>query len=261
MHMAVERGLQRVARGVDPLPFAGQRVWAGGVQLPVARQPAHAIGLHAQGVRRLQLAHAAQDGTRRRHHGVQRKQVMQRDRVDRSIDATCGEQRRQARCEAQARAVLREVERLHAEAVACQQQALAAWVPQREGEHAVEPAHTVFAPLRVGLEEDLGIAAGDEAPAQLAQFSAQRAVVVDDAVEHQHAAGVGVAHGLVARLAQVDDRQSGMSERDRAAVPLIGMVRPAGLERIAHALDGGKIGRLAVEAQFTADAAHIASGA
>src|SRR3546814_6653861 len=64
--------------------------------------------------------------------------MMQPDRIDGRVDAAAGDQRRQARCEAQRARRLREIERLDAEAVARQQDTAAVALPKRDREHRTE---------------------------------------------------------------------------------------------------------------------------
>ena len=77
------------------------------------------------------------------------------------------------------------VQRLLAEAVARQQQFVAAPVPDRDREHAVEALDRSGAVAQVGLQDDLGLAMGVESRAVLLEFAAQFAEVVDLAVEDQ----------------------------------------------------------------------------
>ncbi|MDF5803267.1 hypothetical protein P4238_01435 [Pseudomonas aeruginosa] len=64
---------------------------------------------------------------------------IQRLRIEVAGDVAALEQGRQARGEAQARAVEAVVERLDAEAVTGQEQPLAIALPDGEGEHPIEP--------------------------------------------------------------------------------------------------------------------------
>ena len=77
------------------------------------------------------------------------------------------------------------VQRLLAHAIARQQQPLAPRIPQRERKHAMQPQQRIVAPLLVGMNDHLGVAAGRETVAAAHQFLAQLAKVVDLAVEYQ----------------------------------------------------------------------------
>src|SRR3546814_4076961 len=88
--------------------------------------------------------------------------MMQPDRIDGRVDAAAGDQRRQARCEAQRARRLREIERLDAEAVARQQDTAAVALPKRDREHAVQPVDEILAPGVIGLDEDFRVALRSE---------------------------------------------------------------------------------------------------
>ena len=83
--------------------------------------------------------------------------------------------------EAQASAVVAVVERLDAQAVAGQEQALVAHVPDAEGEHAVQVLRRPLAPGVERLENHLRVAAGEEAVTEGGQLLAQLRMVVDGA--------------------------------------------------------------------------------
>ena len=137
-HAAVDRGAQRVEQGVLPVvlvpelllrqPAVGRR--------PVALLRAPPVGLDDEQRGRRQLADALQDRVGRRHDAVPGEVVVQRDRVDRRVDAPAREQPGQRRAEAQRPADVREVQRLDAQAVAREQQPAALALDEGEGEHA-----------------------------------------------------------------------------------------------------------------------------
>ena len=97
----------------------------------------------------------------------------------------------------------------------------------------------------------------DKTLAGALQFVAQFAIVVENAVEYDHAAGACVSHGLITRCTEVNDGQSPMTKGQRPRVPLTGMIWPACCQRRRHARHGVKVGSKAVEAQFSANSAHI----
>src|SRR5206468_11184857 len=106
------------------------------------------------------------------------------------------------------------VEGLDAEAVARGEEAAARPVPEREGPHAVEALDAALAPLAVGGEDDLGVGRATEAVAVRLQLATQLPVVVDLAVVDEPEGAVLAREGLVARVAQVDDREPAEAERD-----------------------------------------------
>ncbi|CRR55933.1 hypothetical protein PAERUG_P48_London_17_VIM_2_01_13_00578 [Pseudomonas aeruginosa] len=114
------------------------RAWAV-VQRPPGALLAAAVEVDAHPGRRRQLLHALQQGVRGGNHGVEVEVEIQRLRIEVAGDVAALEQGRQARGEAQARAVEAVVERLDAEAVTGQEQPLAITLPDGEGEHPIEP--------------------------------------------------------------------------------------------------------------------------
>ena len=79
------------------------------------------------------------------------------------LNRRIGEQRLELGSKPQPPAGFRIQQRLLAEPIARQHQPLAAIVPQREREHAVELAHELVAQLLVEMHEDLGVALRREA--------------------------------------------------------------------------------------------------
>ena len=105
----------------------------------------------------------------------------------------------------------RVVERLHAQAVACQEQRLAVAIRYREREHPAKALHARFAPSLPRVNDHFGIAAGAEHMAQRLQFGNQFLVVVDLAVVDDRDAAVFVVQRLLAGR-QIDDRQPPVAE-------------------------------------------------
>ncbi len=154
------------------------------------------VGLDPHPGGRRQLFDARQQGARCRHHGVEIQVVIERHRVEDRVDIAALEQRRQRRGKAQALAGARQVQRLDAQAVAGDEQALAVALPDGKGKHAVELGQQGFAPGVVALEQHFGVAAGIEGVAQGFKLGAQFREVVDRAVERQGQAQLRVDHRL-----------------------------------------------------------------
>ncbi|MNP37241.1 hypothetical protein D3C76_1306790 [compost metagenome] len=112
-------------------------VWAVG-QGPPGFLLGAAIRFNAHPARRWQFFDTGQQCARRRNHGVEIQIVIERNRIEDRIDVTALEQRWQCRGKAQALAGARQVQRLDAQAVASNEQALAVAFPNGEGKHAVE---------------------------------------------------------------------------------------------------------------------------
>src|SRR5205823_8199219 len=106
-------------------------------------------------------------------------------------------------------------------------------VPDRDREHAAEPAREVVAVLLVQVDEDLGVAARAEAVAGGLELPPELLVVVDLAVLDDVDGAVLVRDRLVARL-EVDDREPAGGERDAAVEERPVAVGPAMPQRRAH---------------------------
>ena len=148
-----------------------------------------------------------------------------------------------------------DVERLDAEVVAGQGQPLLVTVPDGEAEHAVEPVERVGAPLREGLQHDLGVRVGREGATERLELAAQVEVVVDLAVVGDRVPAVGGVHRLLA-VGDVDDRQPPVRQAagpvDADSVPVRATVLLVGV----HALEQRGVGG---EPVVSGDATH-ASG-
>ena len=257
-HPAAHRGAQRVFD--HPLALVdgqgGQRRVRLHLQAPEAPALAAALGVPGGHGGRRQLAHAGQQGERRRDHRVPAHVVVQCRGVDRRVDVAAGEQRRQRGREAQAPLVFRQVERLDPEAVARQREPPAVALEDREGEHAVETVDAVAPPGVKALEHHFRVAIGEEAVVEGFQLAPQFTVVVDAAVEDDGEPQARVGHRLLGGLREIDDAQPAMGQRDAALLEGARCVGAAGLEDFAHPGDGADVGGGRVEAGFTRKSAH-----
>jgi hypothetical protein len=225
-HPPLDRQLQLLVQGLRPFRL-GQAGVPGERRLPVhvvARRP---VRFDRADRGRRQLAHPGQDRPRRRHHRVERHVVLERHPVDRRVHLAGRQQRRQRRRETQPPRRLGQVHRLDAEPVAGQDDASGSVLDQREREHPEEVRHAVGAPAVVRLDDHLGVRGGEEPVAGRRESGPQLLVVVDAAVEDQGEPQLLVGHRLPARLGQVDDLQTAVAERDRAALGEPGTVRSA----------------------------------
>ena len=129
-----------------------------GVQLPVAA-PAQELAIHPDELAGADLVHAPVDGV---PGGLDEgDQLAQPVGVDRGRPGErIGEDRLGLGAEQHARRGRVVVQRLDTHPVADEQQFLTAGVPDREGEHAVQPVGDVLAPFEVGPQQDLGVASG-----------------------------------------------------------------------------------------------------
>ena len=182
--------------------------------------------------------------------------MVQGDGVDAGVDAAAGEQRGKRRREPDARGVLGDVQRFDAQSVAAEQYPPAVALDDREREHALEVVDEPVAPVVVALEQDLGVAGGEEAVAAADQVLPQFLVVVDAAVPGDGQPELRIDHRLGARFGQVDDLQAAMAERDPALRPHACPVRAPGRHRLGHGRDRDDIGFLAVETHLSGGSAH-----
>ncbi len=227
-----------------------------GLQAPVAVF-ADAAAPHPQHVAGTQLVHVLVDGVARRlGEGDEFGQPLG---VDHGPHLGVREYRLRFGAEEHAVGGWTVVQRLDAHAVAHEQRLLGARVPQREGEHAVEPRGEVLAPLQVGMQDDLGVAAGAEGVTAALQFGAQLTVVVDLAAVgggEQGAAVVRDGHGLPSAL-EVDDGQPPVSEGGVGVEPGTGGVRAAAAHGVGHRLDRAPVvGEVPVVGDPSGDSAH-----
>src|SRR5690348_7744911 len=143
------------------------------------------------------------------------------------------------------------VERLHAEPVAREQQLATPPIPEREGEHPVQPLQTRAAPLLVRVQDDLAIAARAKVMSGPLQCWRQLAKVVDLAVEDKPERAVFVRHRLVARRAEVEDGEAREPKAHARLQVAAHVVRPtvalcrhhAPHHRLAHAVLAAQIER------------------
>ncbi len=112
-------------------------------------------------------------------------------------------------------------------------------IPDRDGEHPVEPRPDVVAPAFVAGEDDLGIARAVEHPPQRLQLTPQFAVIVDFAVEDQRVAAVGRMERLMPAI-DVDDAQPPHPEAEIAVGHHALIVGPAVQDRVALRSNEGR---------------------
>lgn len=103
----------------------------------------------------------------------------------------------------------------------------------------------------VPLQENFGVAAGEEPIAKAFQFATQFGVVVDGAIEHHGQAEIGIDHRLAGSFRQVHDLQPSMSEGDRTLgveAPGVGATRG---QVVGDAFDRCEVGCLVVETKLS----------
>jgi len=148
------------------------------------------------------------------------------------------------------------VQRLHAQAVAGHEQAVAAAVVDHESEHAAQVVHTVLAPVLPGAHDGFGVALGAEHIAVAPQFIHQLEVVVDLAVEHQGHRLVVIEDRLLAG-GDVDDGQAPVAEAHAGLDVQVALVRPAVMLGLVHPVQALALGEtLTAGVEQAGDAAH-----
>ena len=154
-----------------------------------------------------------------------------------------------------------QVERLLAEAIAREEHALLACVPERERELAAQVLHHVLVPVLIGAQQHLGVGVALEAIAALVEIGAQLAEVVDLAVERERDARGLVAHRL-ARAVRVDDGEAPVAEHHAMAAAGDAIahhalaVGPAVRDRVEHRGHRRVLRRVARRRYPACDAAH-----
>jgi len=227
-------------------------------QLPVALHlDAAAGGVEHEARGRRKFLYARQYGARR-GYVFEREILGERVAIDLARHRRMLEERRQRRGEREARAVDVIVERLLAEAIAREEEPAQARVPQREGEHTVELAHAVGAPLPVRVQDALGVGARGEAMPERLEARAQIREVVHLAVEDDDAITVGRGHRLMA-AGEIEDRQAAEREHGRAVGEGARVVGAARAHRLAHGLDAIGVAPRARRIDDAGDPAHVSS--
>ncbi len=179
-----------------------------------------------------QLARLGEDRQRRRDR-VEGEEGGDGARLDLAREARLLEQRLELGGEGERALAQAVVERLDPEAVAGEQQALLALVPDRHREHAAQPLGEALAVLLVEVDEHLGVGGGAEAVAAALELTAQLAVVVDLAVLDDDDAAVLVGDRLIA-AGEVDDRESPHRQRHAVSGKAALAVRPPVHEPRVH---------------------------
>ena len=147
------------------------------------------------------------------------------------------------------------VEGLDAEPVSCQVEDLALFVPDRDGEHAVEHLERGLPPLHVGAQRDFGVRATSESVPLLLERLPQREVVVDFAVVDDDETVRLASHRLVAMHREIDDAQARVGKADWPARVDAAVVRATVTQRLGHAFQNSALDS-ALAPPDACDAAH-----
>ena len=125
------------------------------------------------------------------------------------------------------------VERLDAETIPHEVQALPARIPYREREHAAQPVRAADPPLFVGVNDRLGVRSRPVLVTQALELGPEIAVVVDFAVEDRPDRAVFVRQRLPAAF-QVDDAQPPVDQDGSTIRVHAGIVRTAMGRDVPH---------------------------
>ncbi len=247
------RGLdQGLADPLAHLLHARRRLAVAIGEAPVAAQRDLAV-LPGEGMRRRQLAQRG-EGAQRRGHALVVQIEVERCVVEVARHALVDEDRPELGGEPEPSPPLGVEQGLLAYAVARQQEAPPAPVPEREREHPAQRLDAGVAELLVEVDDHLGVRPRREAVAARGQLLAQLAVVVDLAVaDHDHVA-VLAGDRLVAAV-DVDHGQAGDTYRHPFVREHAARVGPAVSQGLAHALDQPRLDR-AVAVERAGDPAH-----
>jgi hypothetical protein len=170
---------------------------------------------------------------------VHQREVLQGcRRIELLVDQPTGVERTHLRAEDETLAgQFRDVERLDPVPVAGDRQLTLPLVPDRAGEHAVQPAEQPVLPLLPAMHQNLGVrVVRRKDMAGGLELLSELAVIVDLAVEDDPYGAVLVAHRLVARD-KIDDRKSAEAQCyvGRGIVAVV--IRTAVLDAGRHAAD------------------------
>jgi hypothetical protein len=233
----------------DRLADGGHRVrWGGGrLERPVAAD-AQAIRAERQRMPRLQPLDAVEE----RLVPLVEIALLEVGAHRTEVGAGPPQHPRLAR-ELEAASVEPEVERLDPQPVARAEQRPALGVPDDERPHAVEALYAPLAPLAVSGEYYLAVGRGREPMTACAKLVPQFDVVVDLPVVQE--VQRGVAHGLQACVAEVDDCEPEVAEADAVVGEDAPAVRPAVRKAVEPDVDRRTVGR-PVELDDAAEAAH-----
>ncbi|MCY1170683.1 hypothetical protein D9M73_107700 [compost metagenome] len=210
---------------------------SGEVHIPPARRRGHRFAaLDQQAVPGGQLLHA-RDETGVVGHIAKRQIILDRAKIGRAPQQRMREQPLQFRRESDpAIGQLDVMQRLHAEPVAREKQALPPRIVQREGEHAVQPIEQRRAPGRPAVEQHLGIARRHEHGTPCLQLRAQGREIIDLAIIGDGQRAISARHWL-RRSGDINDRQPSMPQPHPRRGPHTRSVGPAMRLRIRHRRD------------------------
>ena len=208
-------------------------------ETPVCMDPGGVITLHAHPMAGLKFAGMAEYRSGGRDIPIM-EEFSHAGSVKLEDARKAGMQGLKLRCKGERPLIIVEVEGFDAQTVPEEKQRLLGFVPQGEGEHAVETLHTFRPPAGKGVEDDLGIGGASEREAGFTQLLTQFPKIIDFPVIAERVASIFGTHGLMPGGAEVDDRQAPMTEGQAGLCVVIqsGVVRSSPNQGIPHAQTG-----------------------
>src|SRR5437762_3196671 len=159
--------------------------------------------------------------------------MMQCLRLDVAADIVVNQQRAEFGPKDELAIHLRVQQRLFADAIAGVEQLLRALVPDRKHEHATQMFWTITTVAVPRVHYRFCIAVGVENVAELFQFLAQLAIVVDLAVEDDPRGVILIVDWLLAAL-QIDDREAAHAQAHWTIEIESALIGTAMTNRFAH---------------------------
>src|SRR5262249_38150478 len=104
--------------------------------------------------------------------------------------------------------------RLDAVSVASEPELTLLRVPQGKRKHAAQLPQARFTPLGKNVDQDFGIAVGDEGSPLSLQLRAQFTIVIDFTIKRDYPAAARVRHRLGSPRSGIDNREPAVAEND-----------------------------------------------
>ena len=138
------------------------------------------------------------------------------------------------------RAVIRRlaiIQRLDAEHIPRQKEAVRFRVPDGEGKHPTHAVEDALAPFGVAVHQNLAVSVTLEMIAFLLELGTDLLVIIDLTVKHQRVTAAFIVQRLIAGVRQVDDRQTAKAQHSTLGHMVAAAVRSAMTDRVHHLLD------------------------
>ena len=140
-----------------------------------------------------QGVHTLQHSARGRHR-IEGQKMMQRVKVQRRGYQPAAQHCLQLGSEQQTVVSLSPIERFDSQPVTRGEQTLSGRIPDKESEHAPQAVYAFFAPLRVRVQDNFGIALRAKVMPALLEFSADFREIVDLAIVGYGEPALGMQH-------------------------------------------------------------------